>query len=262
VTCIKDATQDSVENTVTTATPINLGDEGATITFTFASGNLVEGDCWYVYCYPPGIRYRPTAHDGTWKTIFFYHYLGGLLFKGGGAMGNVTLPAPAGEIAKLSFDFKSVFSAITDAAVPDHDFGSRVPEIVEQADLHVDSDNTLVVENITVESNNTITEKRNVNASQGIENFRITARDNQFAIDPEAKTEAEFAFWEKLRSRIEIPISFKVGATPGNIVHVQIRRAVFDALGPTDQDDTLRYGITGQCRPTLTGNDNIEFFVC
>lgn len=263
VKCLGDTTQDSVENTVTTATPINLGDEGATITLTFASGDLVEGDFWYVYCYPPGIRYRPTdGVGGTWKTAFFYHYLGGLLFKGGGAMGNVSLAAPAGEIAKLSFSFQSVFNSVGDAAVPDHDFGSAVPDIVEQADLHVDNDNTLVVENIAVESNNTITAKRNVNAAQGIENFSINGRDNQFAIDPEAETEAEFAFWQKLRERTEIPISFKVGATPGNIVHVQIRRAVIDALGPSEQEDILRYGITGQCRSTPTGNDNIEFFVC
>lgn len=262
VTCRGDSSQNSADNTVTTATPINLGDEGATITLTFASGSLVLGDKWYVHCYPPGIRYRPTAYNGTWKTAFFYHYLGGLLFKGGGARGNFSLSAPAGEIAKMNFTFQSVFNSITDAAVPDYTEDSRVPAIVELAGLHVDDDNTLVAKTIGIETGNTIVARQNVNAAQGLDSFRISARDNQFSIDPEAKLEAEFDFWHKLREREEVPVSFKIGSTAGNIVHTFIRRAVIDNLGPVDDEDLLRYGIAGQCRPSPAGNDNIEIFVC
>lgn len=262
VTCRDDATQNSDKNTVTTETPINLGDEGATITFTFASGSLALGDKWYVHAYPAGIRYRPTAYNGTFKTAYFYDYLGGLLFKGGGAMGNVTLNARAGEIASLAFNFKSVLNSIADAEIPSHSFSDDVPAIVELADLNVDDDSTLVVSTISVDSNNSISEKLNVNSSNGLEAFAISSRDNQFAIDPEAELEASFDFWNKLRSRSEVPISFKVGSVAGNIVHVQIRRAVIDNLGPNDQEDILRYGITGQCRPSPNGNDNIEIFVC
>jgi hypothetical protein len=262
VTCLGDDTQNSVENTVTTETPITLGDEGASMTFTFASGSLTKGDKWFVHCYPPGIRYKPTAANGTFKSAFFYHYLGGLLFKGGGARGNFTLSAPSGEAAKLAFNFKSVFAGVTDAEVPDHTFPDTVPAIVEWAGLYVDGSNALLVQEMSVESNNSIVERRNVNAPQGLEEYRISERDNQFAIDPEATTEAEFAAWDKMRKRVEIPISFKIGNTPGNIVHVQVRRGVIDNLGPTEQDNWLRYGITGQCRPSPAGNDNIELFLC
>lgn len=262
VTCLGDDTQNSVENTVTTATPIVLGDEGASFTFTFASGALVLGDKWFVHCYPPGIRYRPTASDGTFKSGYFYQYVGGLLFKGGGSRGNFTLSAPSGEVAKLAFNFKAVFAGIEDEAVPDHTFPDTVPSIVEEAGLHVDGSNACVVQEMSVESNNSIVERRDVNAPQGLKEYRISARENQFAIDPEAETEAQFAFWDKMRSRDEIPISFKIGNTAGNIVHVQIRRGVIDNLGLSDQDDWLRYGITGQCRPSPAGADNIEIFVC
>ncbi len=262
VTCRGDETQNSTNNTVTSETPITLGDEGATITLTFATGSLTLGDKWYVHCYPPGIRYRPTAENGTWKTIFGYHYLGGLLFKGGGARGSFSLSAPAGEIAKLSFKFQAVLHSITDAVVPDYTEDSRVPAIVEQAGLHVDDDNTLVAKTIGIDTGNTIVPRKNVNAAQGIDSFRISLRDNQFSIDPEAKLEAEFDFWHKLRSREEVPVSFKIGSIPGNTVHTFIRRALIDNLGMTDDEDLLRYGITGQCRPSPAGNDNIEIFVC
>lgn len=262
VTCRGDDTQNSTANVVTTATPINLGDEGAKITFTFASGSLTLGDSWYVHAYPAGIRYKPTAYDGSFASEYFYHYIGGLLFKGGGARGNVTLNAKAGEIASLSFNFKAVFNSVADASIPSFSFSDDVPAIVERSNLFVDDDNTLVVENISVESGNNIKEKADVNAARGIRSFGITGRDSVFAIDPEAKLEGDFGFWDKLRNRKEIPISFKVGSTSGNIVHVQIRRAVFDNLGPADQDDILQYGITGQCRPSPAGNDNVEIFVC
>lgn len=262
ITCRGDVTQSSTGNTVTTATPITLGDEGASITFTFASGDLTMGDVWYVHAYPIGIRYKPTAADATFGSEFFYHYLGGLLFKGGGASGNATLKATAGEIASLSFDFQSVFASIADVAVPDHTFSDDVPAIVESSNFNIDNFDDLIIENVSIETNNSITEKRDVNSPRGIHSYRITERDNQFAIDPEAKLEADFDFWNKLRARSEIPMSFKVGSTPGNIVHVQVRRGVFDNLSPTDSDNDLRYGITGQCRPSPAKNDNIEFFVC
>lgn len=262
VVCRGDATQNSTANVVTSGSAINLGDEGATIEFTFASGSLALGDKWYVHVYPVGIRYRPTAYNGTFKSVYFYHYLGGLLFKGGGARGNVTLSARAGEIATLSFNFRSVFNSIADDTIPDHAFPDDVPEIVESSDFSVNDDGTLVAQNISVETGNGITERLNVNSANGLESFNITSRDNQFAIDPEAELEAEFDFWNKLRTRAEVPISFKVGNTAGNIVHVQVRRGVFDNLSPSDQEDILRYGITGQCRPSPLGNDNIEIFVC
>lgn len=262
VVCRGDATQNSTANVVTSGTPINLGDEGATIEFTFASGSLTLGDKWYVHTFPTGIRYKPTAQDGTFKSAYFYHYLGGLLFKGGGASGNVTLNARAGEIASLGFNFRSVFNSVADAAVPAHTFPDDVPEIVESANLSVNDDATLAVQNIAVESNNNIIERLNVNSSNGLECFKINGRDSQFAIDPEAKAEADFDFWNKLRTRAEVPVSFKIGSVAGNIVHVQLRRAVFDAPGMNDQEDILRYGITGQCRPSPNGNDNIEIFVC
>lgn len=262
VTCQDDDTQNSTENTVTTATPINLGDEGATITFTFASGSLTLGDAWYVYCYPAGIRYRPTAHDGTFKSLYFYHYLDELLFKGGGGRGNVTINAPAGEVASLQFNFKSVFASIAASTVPDHTFPDDVPEIVENAGFQIDGFDDLAIDTISLDTNNNIIEKKNVNYPQGLECYKITARDNQFRINPESLPEDEFAFWAKLRARTEFPFGFKVGSTSGNIVHVQVRRGVFDNLGPEDRDDTLVYGITGQCRPSPAGNDNIEIFVC
>jgi hypothetical protein len=240
---------------VTTATPITLGNKGASITFTFASGSLTGNDAWYVYCYPAGIRYRPTAHSGTWKSLYLYHYLDELLFKAGGSRGNVTISAPAGDVGSLSFTFKAVLASVTSSTVPNHTFSDRVPAIVEQAGFQIDGFDDLAIETIRLE-------KKNVNASQGLECYKITARDNQFAINPESLPEDEFAFWAKLRARTEFPLTFRVGDISGNIVHVFARRALFDNLGPEDRDDTLVYGITGQCRPSPAGNDNIEIFVC
>jgi hypothetical protein len=262
VTCQGDDTQNSVNNVVTTATPIVLGDEGASITFTFASGSLTEGDAWYVYCYPPGIRYKPTAYNGTFGSLFFYHYLDELLFKAGGGRGNVTINAPAGEIASFQFNFKSVFASVEASAVPAHAFSDDIPEIVESANFQIDGFSGLAIDTIGLETNNNIVEKKNVNYPQGLECYKITGRDNQFRINPEALPEDEFAFWAKLRARTEFPMGFQVGSTPGNIVHVQARRSVFDNLTPEDREDTLIYGITGQCRPSPAGNDNMEIFVC
>ncbi len=71
-----------------------------------------------------------------------------------------------------------------------------------------------------------------------------------------------FPFWTLLRERKEIPISFKIGNTPGSMLFVFIRHGVIDNPGMPDENNLLRYGMTGQCRPSSQGNDNIEFFIC
>lgn len=262
VVCVGDTTQNSTANVVTTASPINLGDEGATFTMTFASGSLVLGDKWYVYAYPPGIRYKPVAYDGDFKSVFFEHYLGGKLFKGGAARGNLSFSAPAGRIAQLSFSFQSILNDIGDADVPVSVKDTRRPDIVQRANLHVNNDNTLVVANITLETGNTLNPQLDVNAEQGIRQIKIDGRDHAFGIDPEAKRDSVFPFWTLLRERKEIPISFKVGNTPGSMLFAFIRHGVIDNPGMRDENNLLRYGMTGQCRPSSQGNDNIEFFIC
>lgn len=96
VVCVGDTTQNSTANVVTTASPINLGDEGATFTMTFASGSLVLGDKWYVYAYPPGIRYKPVATTAISSRCFSNIISAASSSACGAARGNrFFLPRPA-----------------------------------------------------------------------------------------------------------------------------------------------------------------------
>jgi hypothetical protein len=194
--------------------------------------------------------------------LFFYYYLDGMLYKGGASVGNFDLTAEAGKIASLNFTFQSVLNSIADASLPSHTFSGVVPPIVQQADLRVDGDKTLLVEQIQVSTNNDIVLRPDVNGVGGIHSYKSTERDNAFAIDPEAKTEAEFAFWDRLRNSREFPITFRIGSTAGRMCFVLLRRAVIDDMGQQDKNMVLVNGLTGQCRPSPLKNDNIEFFFC
>jgi hypothetical protein len=262
VVCPEDPTENSADNTVTTATPIDLGTGGATITFTFASGNLASGDKWIVFCQVPGKRYQPVATTDTQETCTIYLYLGGLLWKAHACRGDFKANLEAGQLASLTFSMKGKFGGVTDVAVPTDGVyqDSVTPVIVENAGSCFDSTSTLVIRNLSFETGNNLTTRANINAEDGIQGYRFGIRDPRFSANIEAELEATFAFIAKLRARTEMLLNAKVGSVSGNIVDFYARRACFDQPGVTEETDLLMYNLTGQCLSAYEGDKMIEVF--
>ena len=263
VTCLEDDSQNSTGNVITDATAINLGDEGATFTVDFTSGDMILGNGYWVYCYPPGISYKPTAANGDWESMYFYAYKSGLRFKFGGSMGNWTISCPAGKIAQLNFEFRGLLiDAVSDVPVPDHSFSDEIPPIVENAGIKLGKWGNGVISSTGFQSKNELREKESCNAPNGVLNFDISGRDPLWSADLEAELEATHPFWGDARSKKEFPINTRVGSTPGNIVHIFCRRAAIDNPGMQNKNKILAYGLTGQALKSPAKNDNIEIFVC
>jgi len=262
IICLDDSTQNSTDNVITTATPINLGDEGATMTFTFASGDLALNDAWYVYCYTPCVAYASRASTDTPKTASFYHYLGQHLFKAFAVRGDFNLNFAAGALASGKFSLRGLFGGITDAATPAGDyFNATMPVTVESSGVLFGSYSGAVVPELGFSSGNQLAERPDVNSVHGIKGFRHGKRDPRWTATVEAELEATHPFWADLRNRTEWPLNAKVGSVDSNIVQVWVRRASTVGNALQDKENILHYGLSGQAHAVPGKSDNIEIIV-
>jgi len=262
VVCLDDTTQNSVGNVITTATPINLGDEGATITFTFASGNLVLGDAWLVHCYLPCVAYATRAPADAKTTMTFYHYLGKHLVKVHGARADFSLAFPAGEMASAQFSVRGRFGGLTDVDTPAGDYWNKlIPPVVESAGVLFGSFGAGVIPELGFTSGNKLSERPDVNSEDGLKGLRYGRRDPRWSATVEAELEATHPFWANLRARTEFPLNAQAGSVAGNIVQVWIRRASTLGNDLANKENILHYGLSGQIHAVPGQNDNIEIMV-
>jgi len=263
ITCLDDATQNAADVTVTTATPIDLGDEGATITFTFASGSLAEDDAWFVYCYTPCVAYASRAPSDAAQSGTVYHYLGEHLFKAVGVRGDVSLAFPAGAIATAQFNLQGLLSDIIDDTTPAGDFFAdrEIPAVVQSAGVLLGLYDGAVIPELGFTSGNRLVKRSDVNSPRGIKSFRHAKRDPGWSATVEATLEATHPFWGDLRARKEWPLNASVGSVAGNIVQVFVRRASSAENRMQNTDNVLMYGLSGQAHQTPGKYDNIEIIV-
>lgn len=262
IVCPEDATENSTNNVVTTATPVTLGAGGGTITFTFASGNLVLGDKWVVFCQVPGKRYVPISTSDTPETGTIWLHIGGHLWKAVACRGDFSIKMDAGVIGSITFKMKGKFGGMTDAAVPtDAVYQEAVlPAIVENAGACFDATKTLVIRSMAFESGNNLQERKDINSAMGIKGYRSGVRSPTFTARIESEPEATFGVMLKLRARDEILLNAAVGSVSGNSIDVYARRAVFDAPGFTDESDLLMNDLGGLCLQAHEGDKMIEVF--
>lgn len=264
VSCLDDAgvLENTVDNTVTTATPIDLGTSGGTITFTFASGNLVLNDSWIVYCQVPGTSYKSRISSEALPSGTAYLYIDGLLWKVVAVRGDLSVNLNAGELGEFRFKLKGKLGGISDAAVPTDAVyqDSFEPVQVENAGSVINANKTLVISSITMETGNNLQVRKNVNASKGIQGYRPGKRASRFGLNLEAELEATHPFWGDLQARKEFPINGSVGSVGGNIVDFFIRRAAFGQNSAQNNSELLNYQLGGQCLSGPLGDRNIEIF--
>lgn len=262
IVCLDDATQNSTNNVITTAEPINLGDEGATIAFTFASGELALGDAWYVHCYTPCVAYVSRAPTDPKLAATIYNYLGQHLFKAVDVRGDFNLNFPAGALATGRFSVRGLFGGVSDAATPAGDyFNQTMPPTVESAGVLFGSYSGAVVPELSFTSGNQLTERPDMNSPKGIKGFRYGKRDPRWSATVEAELEATHPFWADLRNRTEWPLNAKAGSVDGNIVQVWVRRASTAGNALQDKENILHYGLSGQAHAVPGKYDNIEIIV-
>lgn len=242
---------------ITTAvTAVGLGDSGGTVTPTWA-GNLTINNRWTVSVTPVGFSFNPVSTG--FESLTLYLYLDGILHKVTGAMGTVSLAAPAGDYGKFTFEFTGQFNATTDVTLPAAPtYEDIVPPQVELAQLTWGSDGSLLAESFTFDMANTVVPRPDVNSPDGYNGVRITSRAPTGKFNPEMETVVTEDFWGQIAAASKRTFSMRIGTDAGNTVIVKSPQAQISGLSYADRNG-VRAVDANLMLSGISGDDEIRF---
>jgi hypothetical protein len=180
------------------------------------------------------------------------------LHKITGAIGDVKIKASAGQYATLEFTMRGNYNAIADVALPSSaTYEATTPPVVESAQLTINSINSLVVQEVNISMDNSISERDDVNSPNGLKGFEITAREPKGSFNPEATlvgTYNPFLDWVNSAQRA---LSMVVGATSGNKIEITAPKVVIESVADGDRNGVLTRDIPFRLGQNA-GNDEIQ----
>lgn len=248
-----------VAQVITTATPLNLGTKGGALTPTF-TGDLTIGQKWSVAAFPTGVKLVPISNN--FKTASMEMNRDGVKLEGNSGLGTFTVTAPAGDIAKATFNFTTTFVDPSDELVPDVEFpDDLLPSQVELSTLTWGGNRNLMVEQWTLDQQNDIQARPSVNHRQGYAGSRIAGRAPQLGFNPEATHEADHPFWNEFLKAKQKTFITRVGTEPGNQVVFYAGKAQTSEQSFTDRNGTMTYDKTIKAK-RISGNDELIIVFC
>lgn len=228
--------------TTSGTTAINIGGSGAQITPTW-TGNLTLADKWDLQVLEPGVHYTPVSDN--FDSVTLYIYLDKLFHKVTGCMGNVSFSGEAGAYANASFTFTGQYIPVTDSTIPTGAvYESTLPTQVELAQLNISNKDDFCAQSFSIDMQNQVNPRDCMNNTDGFSGVRLTGRNPQGSVNPEAVREADHPFWANMAAATKFAFHVRVGTTAGNIVKF---------VGESVQTSSITYGDRNGVRITDIG---------
>lgn len=251
----EDPIPNPVAQTITSGSTLALGAKGGTTTPTW-TGNLVVGQKWQIPVFPRGIKLTPNSNQFVTGTIEMNR--DGIKLEGNAALGNFSITATAGEIARITFNFVVTYVEPVDDALPDVEYDDILPPLVELSTFTWGGNQNLLVEQWTLESGNDVQARPSVNHEQGYFGSRITSRAPQGGFNPEATHEDDHPFWEEFTKSKSKTWLTRVGTERGNSVAVFSPRSMTNEQSFGDRNGILTYEKSFLSK-RLNGDDELMF---
>ena len=187
------------------------------------------------------VTYAPSSDASGHDSLTMAFYEDGTLYRLTGCRGTLSISAPAGEPARLSFTFTGHVDGPTDAALPTGTFDQTTPPTFRGASFTVDSF-AATIASLTMDVQNQLATPPSVNAADGYAAIRITGRDVIGSIDPEKVLVATHDFIGKWRSGAVMALTTGVvGSTPGNRWRLDLPAISYREASRGDRDGIVTY---------------------
>jgi hypothetical protein len=192
---------------------------------------------------------KPTSTD--FKSLTFYAYLDGVLYKVTGARGNAQIQMEANNIGKIQFTFTGLFETPVDAAFPTVTIEEVIPPLIKNVNLTMGG-YAPILSSFEVNMNNDIVQRDDMNAAEGVGGIDIIGRNPSGSLNPDMMLAAEYDIWTQFESGTPQSIEATVGSEVGNKVSINIPQAVYNSI-KIDERDSIRVYTTDF---TCIGNDD------
>lgn len=177
-----------------------------------------------------------------------------------GAMGEVSFDGEAGKRMMLSFDFKGIWVAPTDVALPAYAPSTRAPLCMQSGTFTL-ATLAIKIAKFSLKMGNNVALRGDVTGVGGIAHAYIGDYDPEISIDPESDLVAGYDYFGAFLAGTEAAVSLVV-TDATDIVTFTIPKVQYKAIKEGDRSGIQIYDLTGQCNITsATVNDAVKFVV-
>ncbi|MEM5789840.1 MAG: phage tail tube protein, partial [Syntrophobacteraceae bacterium] len=170
------------------------------------------------------------------ESVTLYVYKDGVFHKILGCVGSFKLLVEVGKYVVVEWTFRGLYAAPVDATPAAQTFSAVQPPVVLNAGFTLGA-YAAILEKVEIDINNAIGMRRSMNASTGVLGFSVVGREPQGSCDPEAVTEATYAFWNKRETAAVAAMNIgPLGATSGNIITIAAPKVQEREVGYGDRE--------------------------
>jgi len=203
------------------------------------------------------ISYAPESFDVDEQpccTIYVYRH--GLFRPLTDCRGTMSIIGEVGKFGAVKFDMYGLWIDPSDVENPTPTLSTVKPPTIVSAGLTMGGYQAKATK-IELSLNNTVSQRRSMDAPTGLLGHVITAREPGGSLDPEAVLEATHAFWANWKSATAVALNWgPIGTAAGNKVKVTAPKMQYDGLADGDRDGIMTYDV-GFKLARNAGNDEI-----
>lgn len=195
------------------------------------------------------VTYAPTSSPisasfyGPGKSCTIKAYEDGWLHVLAGCIGNLKLILEAGKMAMCEWDFKGIYTAVTDAAIPTNTPTATDPPVVKSAAMQLQGYAGVAVSKFEIDFGNTIAELPDINAANSILGYQISGRKPVGSADPLAVLVATHDFYGKFMSGAQASSTITVGSGAGNNCTITLPKTQYGKIAKADRSGVLALNV-------------------
>lgn len=182
------------------------------------------------------VTYAPKSAIADVPTLTLATYRDGVRKAIKGARGNVKYSAKSGEPGVLEFEFMGVYDAVTDASIlTPSGIETTIPQPLLSAAFSVAGFSAFVSQ-IAFDMANVLERRGDINTASGFISTLLTGREPKGSFDPEDELVATHDFYGRWLANMTGSLTWKHGATAGNICTFTAPAVQYTKIGEGDRN--------------------------
>lgn len=205
------------------------------------------------------VTYTPESALSNIPTMTIATFRDGIRKLIKGARGNLKYSAKAGEPGMLEFEYIGVDVDVTDVALPaPSGVESTIPSPLLSAAFSIATFQAFISQ-LQFDLANVLQRRGDINQASGFISTLLTGREPKGSFDPEDELVATHDFYGRWKNNTTGVLTWKHGATAGNIITFNVPKAQYTKIAEGDRNGiaTLNTDFLMQ-RNTTAGDDELS----
>ena len=202
--------------------------------------------------------YALTSAPASMNTLTIHAYEDGVRKVLFGAMGTWKSRVTEAKAVMLDFEFKGIYSAVTDVPVPAFAPGTNPPPTLAGATFSITA--ARAISAFSIDLQNEVYVRPDPNTATGLSYAVIVNRDILLSCDLEAALVATYAMDAAWRAGTEAVVSIVFGSGAGKQITIAIPKFQYREIPEGERNGIITYDVVGQCNKS-SGDDEISIVV-